>query len=163
MAYTRAARQRSLRSSPPPANPARFDFPTMHKANQRQFMCEWMFCIYRLRTCRGIASRIIHSTPGQTVDRRRCHKQENGHNREHRLNPRTGRSNRADSTKQRSNHSDSTQHPGGQYMPTIDSDENTGRSRSCDTDDEPNDCPHTNRISRTGRFTHRKYSYLEGH
>lgn len=93
MEYARTVRQRSLRSSPPPANPARFDFPTIYKANQRQFMCEWMFCLYRLRTCRGIASRIIHSTPGQTVDRRRCHKQENGHYRKHCLSRRTGRSN----------------------------------------------------------------------
>ncbi len=43
-------------------------------------------------------------------------------------------------------------------MSTIDSDENTGRNCSGDTDDESNDCPHTNRISRTGRFTHKKYS-----
>ncbi len=47
-------------------------------------------------------------------------------------------------------------------MPAIDSDENTGRSCSGDTDDEPNDRPHTNRIPRTGRFTHRNYSRLEG-
>ena len=93
MEYIRTVRQRSLRSSPPPPHPARFDFPTMHKANQRKFVHERMSCLYRLRTCKGIASRIIHSTPGQTVDRRRCHKQEKGHYREHRLSPRPGRSN----------------------------------------------------------------------
>ena len=162
MEYTRTVRQRSLRSSPPPPHPARFDFPTMHKANQRKFVYEQMSCLYRLRTCRGIASRMILSTPGQTVDRRRCHKQKNGHYRENRLSPRPGRSNCTDSTKQRSNHSDSSQHPGGQYMSIIDSDENTGRRCSGRTDDKSNDCPHTNSISRTGRFTHRKYSWLEG-